>query len=174
MTAVQQPDGFTDNFKSIEKACLAMWEPVYRFIYFKVQNREEAEDITQEAYIRAFTYFQEHKDVPDYLLGFMKTTALNILRDRWRKNQRRGIRINFEEIVPELTNDIDELQSVTEQMHIESALAQLSSDQRTVIDLRIIKGYSAAETARMMGKTEAAVRTAQYRAIQALARILKN
>lgn len=37
---------------AIEKICLDTWEPLYRFIYYKVQNREEAEDITQETYIR--------------------------------------------------------------------------------------------------------------------------
>ena len=36
------------DHKSIEQICLTTWEPLYRFIYYKVQNREEAEDITQE------------------------------------------------------------------------------------------------------------------------------
>ncbi|WP_243120828.1 hypothetical protein [Pelotomaculum sp. FP] len=40
------------DFRSIEQICLATWEPLYRFIYFKVQNREEAEDITQETYVK--------------------------------------------------------------------------------------------------------------------------
>ena len=59
-------------------------------------------------------------------------------------------------------------------MQLENALAKLSEDQRIILDLRIIKGYSVAETAKLVGKTEAAVRTAQYRALQALAQLLNN
>jgi RNA polymerase sigma-70 factor (ECF subfamily) len=55
---------------------------------------------------------------------------------------------------------------------LESALAKLSQEQQTILDLRIIKGYSVAETAKLLGKTEGAVRTAQYRALQALAKIM--
>jgi RNA polymerase sigma-70 factor (ECF subfamily) len=57
---------------------------------------------------------------------------------------------------------------------VENALAGLGKDQREVLDLRIIKGYTVAETARLLGKTEAAVRTSQYRALQVLARLLDD
>ena len=67
---------------------------------------------------------------------------------------------------------IDEQKYITERLQIEDALAKLSTEQRTIIDLRIIKGYSVAETAKQVKKTEAAVRTTQYRALQTLKRIL--
>jgi len=70
------------DLESIEQVCLATWEPLYRFIYFKVQNREEAEDITQETYVKTLTCWQEHKAPRENFLGFMKTIALNVLRDR--------------------------------------------------------------------------------------------
>lgn len=35
------------DLKAIENICVVTWEPLYRFIYYKVQNREEAEDITR-------------------------------------------------------------------------------------------------------------------------------
>ena len=57
----------------------ATWEPLYRFIYYKVQNREEAEDITQETYVKTLTYIQEYKMAEGNLPGFMRTVALNIL-----------------------------------------------------------------------------------------------
>jgi RNA polymerase sigma-70 factor, ECF subfamily len=47
----QQPNERSSNF--IEDICTDTWEPVYRFIYYKVQNREEAEDTTQETYVKA-------------------------------------------------------------------------------------------------------------------------
>ncbi|MEW6697352.1 MAG: RNA polymerase sigma factor [Bacillota bacterium] len=162
------------DLKSIEKICSATWEPLYRFIYFKVQNREEAEDITQETYAKTLAYLQVHKAPQENFLGFIKTVALNILRDRWRQKKRRGIPVNFDEINPEETASQDHQEAVTQCLQLKSALAKLSQDQQAILDLRINKGYSVAETAKLVGKTEAAVRTSQYRALQVLAQILES
>ncbi len=173
MTALDElKKAIEGDLKSIEQICIATWEPLYRFIYFKVQNREEAEDITQETYVKIFTYLQKHEAPWENFLGFMKTVALNVLRDRWRQKKRRGISVNFEEINPGKTADLDHQKDISQRLQIENALAKLSEDQRAILDLRINKGYSVAETAKLVGKTEAAVRTAQYRALQALAQIL--
>lgn len=83
-----------------------------------------------------------------------------------------GITCNFEETIPIEKEALDEQKYITERLQIEDALAKLSEDQRTIIDLRIIKGYSVAETAQQVRKTEASVRTTQYRALQSLSKIL--
>ncbi len=160
--------------KLIEQICLDMWEPLYRFLYWKVQNREEAEDITQETFVKTLTYLQEHQSPGDNFLGFMKIIALNIIRDRWRQNKRRGVPINIEAVSLEETAGVDPQTLIAQRLQIENALAKLSEDQRAVLDLRIVKGYSVAETARLVGKTEAAVRTSQYRALQGMAQILDD
>jgi len=159
---------------SIEQVCLKTWEPLYRYIYFKVQNREEAEDITQETFVRALSYWKKEKLDLDKWPGFLKTIALNILRDRWRQKKRRGIALDFEKVNPSQLVSDDEQNSVTMRLQIENALAKLSAEQRRILELRIIQGYSVAETAGLVGKTEGAVRTAQYRALKALAQILFN
>ncbi|NMA63241.1 MAG: RNA polymerase sigma factor [Syntrophomonadaceae bacterium] len=162
------------DINSIELVCSDMWEPLYRFIYFKVQNREEAEDITQETFVRLLTYVQEQRVSVGNLPGFLKTAALNILRDRWRQKQRRGIPINFEKINPVEVASMAEQRAVAQRLQINNALEKLSTEQRKVLELRIIKGYSVAETARLTGKTQAAVRTSQHRALKALAEILDD
>jgi RNA polymerase sigma-70 factor (ECF subfamily) len=158
--------------KYIEEICKATWESLYRFIYYKVQNREEAEDVTQETYVRALAYLNEHNFSDKNFQGFLRTIALNVIRDRWRQRKRRGLPLNFEEVNPRETVTEDHQRDVAQRLVIENALAGLREDQRKVIEFRIIKGYSVAETARLLGKTEAAVRTAQYRAVQILAGLL--
>ncbi len=173
MTAVDQLNKAKEgDLKSIEQICLDTWGPLYRFIYFKVQNREEAEDITQETYVKTLTYLHEQKTPLENFLGYMKTVALNVLRDRWRQKKRRGITLNLEEINPEEWSGQDHQKTIAQRLQLENALAKLSADQRAVLDLRIIKGHSVAETAMLVGKTEAAVRTSQYRALQALSQLL--
>lgn len=57
---------------------------------------------------------------------------------------------------------------------IQNALRLLNEEQRAVIDLRILKGYSMADTAKRMNKSEGNVRVLQYRALQKLTSLLKN
>ncbi|NLY44127.1 MAG: sigma-70 family RNA polymerase sigma factor [Clostridiaceae bacterium] len=162
------------DLKAIEQICTETWESLYRFVYYKVQNREEAEDITQESYIKTFKYMKENKVPEENFLGFMKMVSLNIIRDRWRKQKRRGVALDIKEINLESITSMDQQNIVAQRLLIKAALEKLNEDQRAVLDLRIIKGYSVAETAKLIGKTEAAVRTSQYRALQTLSKLLET
>lgn len=160
--------------KYIEEVCSATWEALYRFVYFKVQNREEAEDITQETYVKAFSYLQNGKVAPNKYIAFLKKVATNLLRDVWRKKKRRGIPVSIESIHPKFYAVGDHAETSTQRHFIENALAKLNEEQRTVIKLRILSGLSVADTARVMKKEEVAIRVMQHRALKNLADILKT
>lgn len=163
-----------DDEKAIEQLCDETWEPLYRFIYFKVQNREETEDIIQETYLKAISYMQKNNVKVDKCMGFLKTISLNVLRDKWRKNRRQGIAVDFDNINPEETSVEDAAEDMAQREVIENALSLLNEEQRTVVDLRILKGYSVADTAKLMNKKEDNIRVMQYRALQNLRKILKK
>lgn len=57
-------------------------------------------------------------------------------------------------------------------MMVREGLGKLLPDQRRVLELRLLEGYSVRETARITGKTEASVRSLQYRGLRQLARHL--
>lgn len=154
--------------------CSSTWKTIYKFIYFKVQNREEAEDITQETYIKALSYMQKSNMKIDKHIGFLKTVSLNILRDRWRKGQRLGTNIDIENLNPIELSLGDTTEAFANQDLIKSALKVLKEDYRTVIELRIIKGYSLSETAKIMNKKETNISVLQYRALQSLSKIFKE
>ncbi len=158
----------------IEELCASTWKDVYRFIYYKVGNREEAEDITQETYAKALDFLQRESAVIDNYSNFLKTVAMNILRDQWRKKKRMGVQLNIEDINREELTMEDFAEASARRELIESALDNLNVEQRRVIELRIMKGYTTAETARVLNKKEANIRVIQYRALKALADILKS
>lgn len=160
--------------KSIEELCTSTWEPLYRFIYYKVQNRQEAEDITQETYMKALTYIQKNNIKIDKHIGFLKAVSLNVLRDKWRKSKRQGKIIDIEAINPEEAAVEDSTEVSAQHDEVQAALNSLKEEYRTVVELRILQGYSVEETAKIMNKQEGAVRVLQYRALQKLAAILKN
>ena len=163
-----------DNKKSIEEICAETWEMLYRYVYFRVQNREEAEDITQEAYVKALSRWRHKTGRPGNHAAYLKTAALNVIRDRWRKTKRKGAEVNLEMINPLETAVESPAEASDLRMMIDDALKRLAEDQRRVIDLRIIKGFSVARTAGVMNKKESTVRVIQYRALQALANILEG
>ena len=75
----------------MEEICTATWKELYRFVYYRVQNREEAQDITQETYVRAISYLEKNRDaVLDYR-NYLKAIAMNIIRDQWRRKQISGM-----------------------------------------------------------------------------------
>ena len=76
-----------DNLISVEDICEQTWEPLYRFIYYKVQNREEAEDITQETYTRSLSWPGFDRIRPGRYMAFFRTVAMNIIRTAARKSQ---------------------------------------------------------------------------------------
>jgi RNA polymerase sigma-70 factor (ECF subfamily) len=160
--------------KDIKKLCSDTWEQLYRFVYYKVQNREEAEDITQETYIKAISYIQKNNVNIDKYVSFLKAISLNVLRDRWRRSKRLGASVNFDDINPAEAAVDDYSEILAQREVVENALNRLNEEQRTIIELRILKGYSVADTAKKTAKTESNVRVLQHRALQILANLLKD
>jgi len=136
---------------------------IYRYVYYHVQNREEAEDITQETYTRTLRNLSSPENLPND--GYLRTVALNLIRDRWRHLKVSGIHVPLEEDMLSSGSVTDDVETQT---LIQFLMEKLSEDHRTVLQLRIIKGYSRSETANRMGRTEDSIRGLQYRALQSL------
>lgn len=162
----------TKNKEFMEKICAETWKELYRFIYYKVQNREEAEDITQETYAKAITYVRNNDvQILEYS-GYLKTIALNLIRDRWRAKKRHPEQVDLEAVNPEEAALEDFAEELDERLRMEEAMGRLTPEHQKVIELRIIKGYTASETAKLMKKKAGTVRVLQLRAVKALAKIL--
>ncbi|WP_395547810.1 MULTISPECIES: RNA polymerase sigma factor [unclassified Lacrimispora] len=162
-----------DNREMIERLCADTWRELYSFIYYKVQNREEAEDITQETYVKAISFLNRNDVNILECLKYLKFIAMNVIRDQWRSKKRRNS-INIEDVNPEEVALEDFADSLTEKNRLEEAINRLTQEQQTVIELRIVKGYTVVETAKLMEKTEGAVRVMQLRAVKALAKLLET
>ncbi len=158
----------------IEAICKENWEKLYRYIYYRVQNKEEAEDITQETFVKALLYNTQFQGYIQNPIGYLRTVALNIIRDRWRRQKIRGRTINIDDIHSQPVADEDFTSIVEERYQINEAMAKLTDDQRDVLEYRILKGYSVKETSKRMNKKESTVRVLQYRGIKAMEKLMKE
>lgn len=63
------------------------------YVFF-VHTYEEAEDITQETYSNVMAYLKKEYAVIENYSAYLKTIALNIIRDEWRKQNREPVRVD--------------------------------------------------------------------------------
>lgn len=149
-------------------------DTVYRYVYYRVGARALAEDLTSETFLRALrrigTFTWQGRDFGAWLV----TIARNLVADHFKSS-----RFRLEVTTGEML-DADEVEASPEDCVLESlsnaalleAIKKLNPQQQECVTLRFLQGLSVAETARVMGKNEGAVKTLQYRAVRALARLL--
>lgn len=150
----------------IEAICRAEWRPIYDLIYRTVQNRIEAQDLTQEVFLRAVRAIDRYDDRGDSMHALLVTVALNLLRDRWRR--RRPAAANVDDLPFLATRDRGPEQIALDHLDdaaVQRALARLPEEQRHVIQMRVIEGRSSQEVAELLGRNAAAIRQIQRRAL---------
>ena len=144
---------------------------VYAYIAHRVGNRADAEDLTEEVFLRALVHLNRFR-WRGSLLPWLLTIARNLVADHWRRRHREG------EWPAAPSTATDSLTEVVERRwqraQLRAATAELTELQQQVIALRFAAGLSIAETAQVMGRSENAVKNLQHKAVAALRRRLKQ
>ncbi|GAP64404.1 RNA polymerase sigma-70 factor, ECF subfamily [Ardenticatena maritima] len=151
---------------------------IYRYLLSKTGNVALAEDLTSQVFVRLIERIGQYTIAPrDNIAIFsawLYRIAHHLMIDEIRKQQRQA-NINANDLqhldTPQ-PSIAAEVERKLENEHLLKRLNALSEEQRQVILLRFIEQYSIAETARIMGKTEGAVKVLQYRAIKNLRTLL--
>ncbi len=151
-----------------------LWPRVFRFFYYRVQNREEAEELTQETFHRVYRRLEGEGIDADKLEPYLFTAARNQLTDLWRKRGRHPGTLSVQELQGQGWDLAEAPQEVEDRMTIQQALNQLAPDYRQVLTWRIIEGRPVEEVAKKMKRTPGAVRSLQFRAVRALKELLEK
>jgi len=148
--------------------------PIINFVYRMLGNADDADDIAQEVFFRAYqnleTYRPEMKFSP-WLFALARHAAIDHLR--WRKRHpTESIESTVEFAAPASTTDEVAARELDEA--IASALYKLPEDQRTAIVLAEYHNLSYAEIAGVMHCSEKSVESRLYRAKQSLRVLLRH
>lgn len=153
-------------------------DTVFRFVYFRVGNRQLAEDLTAETFYRALkrigSFTWQGRDLGAWLV----TIARNLVADHFKSGRYR-LEVTTSDVLDAEREDrgpegspesavVDHITNIT----LLTAVKQLNPEQQECIVLRFLQGFSVAETAKAMDKNEGAIKALQYRAVRALARLL--
>ncbi|WP_436492584.1 sigma-70 family RNA polymerase sigma factor [Actinokineospora sp. HUAS TT18] len=149
---------------------------VFRYVLFRVGDRELAEDVTSETFLRALrritSVSYQGRDVGAWFV----TIARNLVLDHV-KSSRFRLEVTTSEIRDSERVEAGPEQQVMSKVTRDALLTcvdQLGDDQRECIVLRFLQGMSVAETAVIMNRNEGAVKALQHRAVRRLAQLLPS
>jgi RNA polymerase sigma-70 factor, ECF subfamily len=147
---------------------------VYRFVYYRVGSVALAEDLTSETFFRALrsmgSFRWQGKDFGAWLM----TIARNLTTDHFKAGRTR-LEYTQEDMTPhdEATEGPESsvLASLTNQTLL-AALTELPHEQQECLIMRFLQGLSIAETAKVLGRSDGAVKQLQLRGVRNLAKLM--
>ncbi|MEC0184576.1 RNA polymerase sigma factor [Paenibacillus peoriae] len=147
------------DIKDLEDLYLSCKPELFGYLLRILHNKQDAEDLLHESFIR---FIRASPDLPQdrirfYLLRIAKNLAIDLLR----KRKRMGEYTSHREMLYAHWDTLD----LEIQEEVNRILLMVSNDeQRSVLELRLVQGYSIKETARILNKSEGSVKSSLYRA----------
>jgi RNA polymerase sigma-70 factor (ECF subfamily) len=148
------------------------FDRIYRYIVLKIGDRTEAEDMTQQVFLNVLKSISSYKIKGMPFTSWLYRIAHNQVVDFLRKKSRRNL-VPLDESIPSMAADPES--AAVQRIEIEEltvAARKLTPAQQEVVSLRFAAELSLAEVARVMGKSEGAVKALQHSAIVTLRRVL--
>lgn len=152
---------------------------VFRFLFYMVKNRETAEDLMQDVYVKVFqsqSHFEGKSSEKTWLFSIARNTAIDHFRKD--KNWKKRILENFDWAKETIKDDQplpEEMALLNDEMQIVyRSLHSCTVDQRSVLVLRYIESLSIIETAEVLGWSVGKVKTTQHRALKVVRKFLEE
>lgn len=144
-------EGRLENFEALFNAYV---EEIYRFLQYRVKNKEQAEDLTQDTFLKALKGIRGFKDgVP--FRPWLYRIARNVLVDHYRAHH------DTTSLDDDDALDVADWQDVEREadakytlLQVQDALNKLPSLQRDIVMMRVWDGLSYKEIAEILEKTE--------------------
>ncbi len=162
--------GDGEAFAELYEACI---DRVYRFIFFRVTDEQVAEDLTSQVFLKAWENLNRYHPRGPFL-AWLYAIARNTVIDNYR-TRKPTVSLDEAAPIPAREDKLDDrLQLEFDKEAMQAAMQHLTPEQQEVITLKFIADFDTAQIAKHMGKSEGAVRALQMRALQALARVMKD
>lgn len=145
---------------------------VYRYVRYRINEDAAAEDIASDVFVRLLEASQKRQGPETHLKGWLIATASHAVNDHLRRRYRRPTEA-LSDALPDHSSNVHAEVDLREQNRaVQTAYAQLTTEQQHVLALRFGQGYSLEETASSMRKKVNAVKALQFRALAALQRLI--
>lgn len=150
---------------------------VYRYVYVRVGSQQLAEDLTSETFLRALRRMDSFSWQGRDIAAWFITIARNLITDNAK-----SARFRMEVSTPDMLDADPRVEAAPDNEVLErlrderllSAVKNLKPEQAECVVLRFLQGLTLAETAKVLGKSEGAIKQLQLRAVRALHRELAD
>jgi RNA polymerase sigma-70 factor (ECF subfamily) len=151
----------------------AYFDKIYRYVSFRVRNDMEAEDMTQQVFMKVLNSISSYKSQGVPFSAWVYRIAHNLVVDFMRQQNKKAT-VDIEGL--QLVSPAEDTQSIIEKQAdvaaVKEASRKLTASQQEVLSLRFAGELSISECAKIMGKSEGAIKALQHSAVQALRKAL--
>jgi RNA polymerase sigma-70 factor (ECF subfamily) len=159
--------------QALTKLCEFYYTDVYSYICYRVNNVQDAEDLTDDVFLKMVEAIRSCRARTERsFLAWLFRIANNSVVDHRRRQAVRDHLPLHEKHLPTLAGPEGPVEKKLTRERLQRALLKLTDEQQQVIILRFIEGLSNAETAQILGKSEGAIRSLQHRGLVSLRCIL--
>jgi RNA polymerase sigma-70 factor (ECF subfamily) len=159
-------EGDSDAFESLY---LHYMERIYRYIFFRVGDEAQAEDMTEEVFVRVWEALPKYKLGESRFTSWLYTIAHNLVVDHYRRRNPTSISMDEVTRYPDRRNLPERIIGRKQEFEILAhSIMQLEDLEQQVLLLRFVEELSHREIAKIIGKSQTASRVIQHRALKAL------
>lgn len=152
------------------------FKQIYRFIFLKVNHKEDAQDLTHQVFLQAFKKIGDYEEKGFPFSSWLYKIARNEIIDFYRSKKTNVALEELENVLTDANqeNIKDRLDLKIQIEKVRLALKKIKPEYQDVIIMRFIEDLSIKEVAEILNKTEGAIKLIQHRAIASLKKILNN
>ena len=151
------------------------YDKIFRYLYFKTANKQDAEDLTEDVFLRMLESISSFKWKKVPFSSWLFRIAHNLVVDYYRKRSRqKSESLDFiSHNIGESSDDMDRILEMNLSIkQVLKSMENLTDLQKEVMSLRFAAGFSIAETAHVMHRSENAVKALQHASIKKLRKVL--
>jgi RNA polymerase sigma-70 factor (ECF subfamily) len=149
---------------------------IYNYIYYRVGNNHDAEDLTARVFFRALSSLPRYRQRGAPFSAWLYRIAHNLIAN-WHRDQSRRRLVSLDDL-PLMGRRRDAPERVTESREEHSALWRaiegLQPERQLLLHLKFGEGLSNAQIGELMGRTEGAVKSLYHRTLQSLRKELEQ
>ncbi len=149
-------------------------DPIYRFCLYKTSDKRQAEDLTQEAFVRLWNYLTDEKEVEN-MKAFLYQIARNLVIDYYRKKKALSLDYLQSEGFEPSGNDHEQIENQTEKNMALELIERLDPKYKDVVYLKLVEDMEPKEIAKTLKITTNNVTVRFHRGMKQLqSLIIKN
>ena len=152
-------------------------DAVYRYVFYRVRNEAEAEDVTSDVFMRALRAIPKYEPRQAFL-AWLYRIARNAVIDRSRRRATRQ-QVTFKDALEhpnadQVVNPDEGLLAGSDASAVRKAMQQLTPLQQEILVLRYVEGLDTRAISKLVGKRDGTIRGIEFRALAALRQLIPS